>query len=881
MRPFSAIAIPHKDILEGTFTKDTFAANLWEVYKGRASEEYQDPDIFFKRTYLTEGIKTLLDIVARRFKGKDGYSAIQLQTPFGGGKTHSLIGLYHKAKEWDAKVVVIDGYAFSPKETMIWEEIERQLTGRVEKLKGNIPPAGEQLRELFLDHQPLLILMDEILEYTIASSGIRVGESTLASQVLNFMRYLTDTIRTIDKTALVITYPSVSHYNNHGQRLLNQLQLRSGRISMPYSPVRDEEIYDVIGKRFFTNIDRKAAKDVIDEFLDYAELEKLLPEGIDRSSYREKFLKSFPFQPEVIDVLYKRWGSFPIFERTRGVLFLLASVVHSLKDSTISFIRLADFDLRDDRIRTILIDVVGPEYNSIIAQDITSTDSGAKRVDKNLPSTYSPYSLGMKAATTIFMCSFSGGPERGVVIDDIKLACAEPTIPSAIVVDVVNKLTDPFVSLYLDFKDGKYLFTDQIPLRRVLANKMDSLKNEETRSLEKQLLSECLGKAYYFECPIIWPKISKDIPDTKGLKLIVSRVQDDEKCKEFLNNYGERPRVYQNTVIFLCPLDAERPGFENFLRGKLAWQLIEKDKTLPLTDNQRKEVKENIKKAETEDREHIRTLYRVVLLPSKGGFKEIDLGIPTYGTDISIDKEIYDRLRSEGEVLENLAPLILKERYLKDRDYVEIKNILGSFFKTPGEIRIISDEVLKDCVKEGVGFGLFGLGDIENKEPICRHFKIEFSPKLIEGEILIKAELCLPEPEERMSDGEFQSYISKIREGKTIESIGEIKEKFTNYTLSPEQKGKFENEIKEKIKELGGVTPVDKYHNINLKLDVPTGKLADIVRIVNYIKSKFDAVNIKVEISMQGGEIAISDYEDKIKEAVNQANVTIEKEEVE
>ena len=99
MKPFSTIAIPHKDILEGRLTMDVFAANLWEVYKSRAAEDYRDSNTFFRKTYLTEGLKSLLGIAEKRLKGEGGDSIIQLQTPFGGGKTHSLIALYHKAKE--------------------------------------------------------------------------------------------------------------------------------------------------------------------------------------------------------------------------------------------------------------------------------------------------------------------------------------------------------------------------------------------------------------------------------------------------------------------------------------------------------------------------------------------------------------------------------------------------------------------------------------------------------------------------------------------------------------------------------------------------------------------------------------------------------------
>ncbi|GFP33337.1 hypothetical protein HKBW3S42_01672, partial [Candidatus Hakubella thermalkaliphila] len=291
-----------------------------------------------------------------------------------------------------------------------------------------------------------------------------------------------------------------------------------------------------------------------------------------------------------------------------------------------------------------------------------------------------------------------------------------------------------------------------------------------------------------------------------------------KRCKEFLENCGERPRVYRNTLIFLCPSESERISFDNFLKKKLAWHFIEKDKTLRITDEQRKEVREKIKKAEAEVKERIRSLYRLILLPSKEGFKEIDLGIPTYGADVTIDKEVYERLRGDGEILEKLSALSLKEKYLKDRDYVKTKNILESFYKTSGEVRVIRDEVLKDSIKEGVRQGLFGVGGIENGKPVCDHFKEEFSPEIVEEEIIIRAELCLPKPIEGISDEMFQSYITKIKECDRTLDITKIEEEIAQYDLSSEQRKKLEKEARRRKDELQDIVkPKEKYHNINLK----------------------------------------------------------------
>jgi hypothetical protein len=879
MKPFLTVATPHKDILEGRLEMDVFAADLWQVFNGEAPSEYQDSDLFFKKTYLTSGMKNLLDVVKKRLDGKGGDSVIQLQTPFGGGKTHSLIALYHKSKEWKANVIVIDGTALDPKDKTLWGEIERQLTGNVNLLKGETSPGREKLKNLLKKHQPLLILIDEILEYTTKSAGIKVGASNMASQTIAFIQELTETVKILPNSILVLTLPSsiLEHYDENAERLFQQLQKVAGRVQRIYTPVQDEEVSHIIRRRLFSDVDEKSAKDTIDEFLEFAEKEKILPENVEKINYRDKFIKSFPFQPEVIDILYKRWGSFPTFQRTRGVLRLLGLVVQSLKNSKIPFIRLGDFDLKNEDIRRELINHIGQEFDGIIASDITSIDSGAKKVDKSLGSSYSPFSFGTKVATAIFMYSFSGGPVREATINEIKLSCAEPGIPSSIIVETITKLRETLYYL----SDKGLFFTNQPNLNRMLLNKMEVIEQKDIEKEEKNLLIENIKKETIFDI-YIWPNNSKDIPDNSKLKLIV--LKDSNKPKEFFQYCGDRPRIYRNTLIFLCPLDSERINFEQSIKRKIAWEEIDKDKTLHLTEEQKEKVKEEVKKGKNSGRELIRTLYRFLLLPTKDNFKEINLGISTYGMDMPVDREVYEALKNEGEIFEKLSPLILKEKYLKNKNYSETKNILESFYKTPGEMRIVNEDVLKNAIKEGVKQGLFGLGILENGSPLCKIFKQDCFPELVEGEIIIKPEKCVIAPFGEVSqDEKILSSIDKIKDCKSIEEIEKIKKEIGKYELPPEQIEIIEREIRKKEDELKGkVSPKEKcYNQINLKLNVPLGKLADIVKMINYIRQKFNKVDVKVEISAADGEISKSEYEDKIKETTNQTGTIIESENTE
>ena len=86
---------PHKDVASGRYQQAEFAADLWQVHLGEGTDEYRNPAEFFRRTYLTESLKRLLVGAVQRLAGQGGDPVVQLQTNFGGGKTHSMLALYH------------------------------------------------------------------------------------------------------------------------------------------------------------------------------------------------------------------------------------------------------------------------------------------------------------------------------------------------------------------------------------------------------------------------------------------------------------------------------------------------------------------------------------------------------------------------------------------------------------------------------------------------------------------------------------------------------------------------------------------------------------------------------------------------------------------
>lgn len=851
MTAFHTIAIPHDDILQGKLTMDVFAADLWEVFKGRGEDEYRIPDLFFQKTYETEGLKTLLDVVEKRLKGKGGDPVLQIQTPFGGGKTHTLIAMYHKAKEWGAKPVVMVGTTMSAKETL-WGMLEEQLTGKKKNFKDMVSPGRtDEFREMLVTAGPTLILIDELLEYITKALGVVVGESTLADQTIAFMQELTETVSMLGNVVLVVTLPS-SHMPNmqsaKGQQLLQNLQQVSGRVEKIYTPVQEHEITSVIRLRLFSKIDNRKASKVINQFVEYASGESLLPAGTEPSEYRARFEASYPFLPEVVDVLYHRWGSYSTFQRTRGALRLLALVIAGLKESSLPYITLANFDLANQEIRRELLKHIGAEFDSVIAADITGVDAGSQKVNASLGRAYQGLRLGERVATTVFMYSFSGGGEKGVTMVEIKRNATTMENPSATVAEAVEELKGRL--FYIQNQSSKYFFNNQANLNHLLLVRMENVRESEIKSQEERLLKENIRNDKFK--PYIWRTESADLPDTPDLKLAVLPDNNPAGIKSLLEEKGGSPRVHRNTLFFLVPMPSERSAFNRLISQFLAYQALQSDITLKLTAEQTAEIKSNLKRLDGDLSEGLRRLYRQVYLPARNGVKDLDLGVPTSVYSGYIDQEIYERLRADTEILEKIAPLVIREKFLKDRDWVSTAQLYQSSLKTPGEARATSQQAWDTGIAEGVRQGLFGLGEVMDDKPICQTFKREASVYFTDTEILIRAEICQAQMEERekqttfKSGGGASSPVSEPVAGNAV--VGGA----TPPTSSPTLKG---------------------FKQLSFNFTVPKGKVSNLMGVLNYLQSKYERMD--VNLNLQNGELSEQEFEDKVKEAFRQMGVDI------
>ncbi len=590
------------------------------------------------------------------------------------------------------------------------------------------------------------------------------------------------------------------------------------------------------------------AKKIISGLIEYAEKEGILPASVQPSEYRDRFIDSYPFMPEVLDVLYHRWGSFPNFQRTRGVLRILSLVIDSLKSKTRPFISLADFDLSNQELRQELLKHIGMQFNSVLAQDITDADAGSKKVDASLGNAYKGLNIASRTATTIFLHSFSGGHERGATLGEIKRCATTTENPASVVAEAVEQLSPPSGKLFfLQITGDKYFFSNQPNISRILLTKIENIKSKEIADLEFDLLKRSIkgGKFKVF----IWEENAGNISDSDELKLVILKKEDTELMDGILKNKGLTPRVNRNTLFFLYPAESERTGFVSNIKKKIAYDYIEQDKSLPLSDEQRKEIKKELKKIEDGLKESIRRLYRTIAIPDKSGVKIEDLGIPTFGEEKAIDHEVYEKLRSDGEILEKIVPLVIKEKYLVGMEYLLTEQLYQSSLRTPGEARPANKTVLEQGIAEGVYKGIFGIGELEGNQPVCHYFKERASIAFADNEVLISDHICR---EQRKKEGQL--------EGKETVST------------QPIEQGTL---ISKKIKEgLKGVSGEGFRENLLFRFIIPRGKVADIMRVMNYLQSKFGT--IEIELIATDGKISNQELEDKIKEAFRQLGIEIE-----
>jgi len=782
LKPWRQVVTPHADIRQGKFDASVFAADLGEVLAGRGAIDYRDAKTFFSKTYLTHGLTQLLIDVMRRLGGSGkGEPVIQLQTAFGGGKTHTLLTEYHLFKKPNEvgklpeiqQILTTAGLKNIPAVNIaclvgtaldaasgrtFWGEMAYQLDGGKEgKLYGIVAendrlktaPGTNSLGKLLEASGPTLILLDEILVYLVKAGGVSVGESSLRGNTLTFLQELSIAVSNCPNACMIATLTSqlAEFFGEDAERTFESLEKVLGRVEKVRQTVEGAEIYEVIRRRLFDwprdEEKRRAietdARATAEAYWDmYKKLGEDVPSACREIGYRDDIVKAYPFHPELITVLYERWGTIPEFQRTRGVLRLLADVISDLYQSKDNepLIQSGSVNLGAAGVRGELIKHTGwgGTGHSVIDSDIAGKNAKAPEIDRQLGSEYAKESVSEKLAKATFMYSFSGSQQRGATLPQLRLAVLNPEMAPPFISDSLDRMTKRLWYMYQD--SGLYRFESRPNLNRILVDREEMVRSEpeKVREFAKQTLNDMIGDAVFRVYR--YPEEDRDVADEPRLSLVVldldqgateeGPIDDAEKfVTQILKQHGKGFRKHANMLIFLAPDQVRASEVTDAARRLLALRNIDEDKSTKrqLTEEQLKDLTGRLKEAEARLPAALATVYRLVLVPAKNKtLRCFDLGISGYSGKTTLSNRVAEKLTDEQQILDKLDPgILIGERFglwPENQDVINVKTLADYFTQLTHLPRLGNAAVLPDCLSKGVHRSLFAyaLGDGEKKE---------------------------------------------------------------------------------------------------------------------------------------------------------------------
>ncbi|PLL98164.1 hypothetical protein CWN57_20390, partial [Klebsiella pneumoniae] len=610
LKPWREIARPHRDVLEGTFKQSEFAADITQVANGKAPREYQDAEQFFARTFITEGMRLLLGSVAERLTGKGGDPVIQLQTAFGGGKTHTMLAVYHLASRNvstdrlqgippildaagiselpQARVAVIDGINLSvsqPREhgsvstNTLWGELAWQLLGEEgynlveDSDRDGTSPGKEALVELLTRSAPCVVLIDELVAFL---RQLEVGKQFKAGTFdsnITFVQALTEAFKAVPNAILLASLPesALEVGGTMGQKALDSLEKYFARVESVWKPVATEEAFEIVRRRLFEFAGETAqVQGIAQQYTDfYRKNAHKFPNETQSAHYYDRLCQSYPIHPEVFDRLYEDWSTLDKFQRTRGVLQYMAIVIHRLwvSDNRDALIMPGSLPLDDSIVRGKSIHYLPQGWEPVIEKEVDGPRSEATEIDKN-DTRFGQYHAARRVMRTLFLGSApSSGDQmhRGLQIERVLLGACSPEQTIGTFEDVLLRLRDRLTYLYGE-KDRLWLDTKP-NLRREMETRKGNINEREVLiPLIKKTVTSCFGSQHCFAGIHVFAPAT-DVPDEFGTgpRLIVlppetisaySRSNSNnlafKAAENILLKRGEQPRVKQNRLFFLA-----------------------------------------------------------------------------------------------------------------------------------------------------------------------------------------------------------------------------------------------------------------------------------------------------------------------------------------
>ena len=760
IKPWYKVITPREDLRDGRpLDASEFAVHLDHVRDGRAPAVYQNPEEFFDRTYLTKNLRDLAMQVVRRMNGvKVETSAIfNLSTQFGGGKTHALTLLYHLAsggnavRNWkgvqfilqEAKVdsipsaatAVFVGTEFDslvgrggtngePLRRTPWGEIAWQLGGAatfelVKKHEETMTaPGGDVIERIIPKDQPTLILLDELMNYVS-----RNRKSGLAAQLYNFLQNLSEVARARSNVVLAVSIPaSELEMTAEDQADFDRMKKLLDRLGKAMIMSAEAETAEIIRRRLFEwGGLPKDANETIESYSGWVvENKHQLPNWFPADQANEQFRACYPFHPSLLSVFERKWQALPRFQQTRGVLRLLALWVSRAyadgykgahKDALIS---LGTAPLDDALFRAAVFEQLGEQkLEPAVTTDIVGKDhSHAARLDTEATPEIKKARLHRKIATSILFES-NGGQQKGVAtLPEVRLAVAEPDLDISNVEQCIDGLTE--ACYFLSAEKNKYRFSVQPNLNKLVSDRRATVAASSIAERVKSEIQKVFGPAGNNGVErVFFPDKSNQVPDRAAITFVVlgyDRPTTDKDTsalfKTITSESGQSSRTFKSALLFCAVEDAGVLNDE--ARKLLAWKDIEDDADeLKLDEIQRRQLTENVKKAERDLKEAVWRSYKhVYYLGTNGEIAHVDLGLVHSSAAPSLAELILSRLKQEDIVVDGVSANFLTRYWPPALPEWSTRSVRDAFYSSPKFPRLLKPDAIKDTISKGLDAGV-------------------------------------------------------------------------------------------------------------------------------------------------------------------------------
>lgn len=806
---------PHPDVAEGRYRAAEFAADLAQVSRGEGAYEYRDPVEFFARTYVTEGMAGLLVESLQRLSGNGGEPVIQLKTAFGGGKTHSMLALYHMVRGGinidrvsnlkpvldragltelpRANVAVLVGTSLDPTRkknpsnlpghtvSTIWGEMAYQLVTSAGKPdlyeivkdadKKGVSPGSENLKLLLNACGPCLILMDELVAYAKKIYGVDGLPAGSYDNFITFIQEITEAARASENSIVVASIPEsdIEIGGDAGKTALETIEHTFGRMESIWKPVAANEGFEVVRRRLFLDCKDPETRDLVCTAFSnmYQENSADFPLEAKEVEYRNRLIACYPIHPEVFDRLYEDWATLEKFQRTRGVLRLMAAVIHELwmANDAGAMIMPGSIPLNMPTVRDELVRHLPDTWNSIIDREVDGKNSIPFQKDKaNIR--YGQKLAARRVARTVMLGSAPTVRDqvvRGLEASRIRLGVVQPGENIADFNDALNTLHGSLSYLYNSPNGSRYWY-DVRPTLRKTAEDRASQVNEVDVNMEIESRLKKLRKENPFAGLHVCPASSLDVPDEQAVRLVILRTSDTYKSKNkrtqametvesILNTRGTSPRIYRNMLAFVAPDLDNMYSLQAEVKRFIAWKSIMSDKDdLNLDGNQIRETQNNLDRSNQTVELRIKETYCWLLVPFIDQFedmKKIQWEISNIGgSDESIVSKVARKMIQSEQIITNWAPALLQmcldDLLWKDSNDIQVKKLweyLSTYCYLP---RLSGYGVLEDAICKGLPSDeYFGIaGNYAND----RYVDLKFNQTVFsinQSDLLVKANVAM------------------------------------------------------------------------------------------------------------------------------------------